>query len=153
MTKRILVVGRHVGQLPSEFEVVEQQSISFNLDFMECAAQVQELFARAAMLDAVPVFQNTPGILAAVLSQVSGKWGVIVSVPGERKAGVTKVFDFGMPQEVASFYGMAGIAEEVVKFVNARAHTTVNENFEKLMVTVDPIPEFVFDHIEFVDNA
>lgn len=150
MSKRILVIGRHVGQLPSEYEVVEQQSITFNTELSECKAQIAEIFEKATALNAVPVFQNTPGIVAVALSKVPGKWGVIISVPGERKSGVTKVFDFGMPQEVANFYGMAGTAEEVVKFVNARAHTTVNENFEKLMVTVDPIPEFVFDHIEFV---
>jgi len=150
MTKRILVVGRHAGSLPPEFEVVETQSITFSTEFWECCGQINEVFSKAAMLEAVPVFQNTPGIVAAALSKVSGEWGVIVSKPGERKSGVVKTFDFGMPAEATFFVGMAATAQEAVKFVNARAVTAIDKDRDILTITVDPVTEFVFDHIEFV---
>lgn len=148
MTKRILVVGRHAGSLPPEFEVVEQQSITFSTEFWECCGQINEVFSKAAMLEAVPVFQNTPGIVAAALSKVSGEWGVIVSKPGERKAGVTEVFDF-TSNDAAPIH-LARTAEKAVKFANARAKTSVSADGDKLTIVVDPVAEFVFDHIEFV---
>lgn len=154
---KAIVIGRHAGELP-DIEIVAQESVTFALDLATCNVQIAEIInnAKRNNLDAV-IFQNTPGIVAACLVRaactMSDEWlpvsknaelkiGVIVSKPGERTAGVSMTFEF---QDLANCQEAAS----AVRFANGRAKI-VQDDETDLIVTVDLVTPFVFDHIEWL---
>lgn len=144
--QRVILVGRHtpVG-MGQEIEVVAQENILWSLNAQECAKQWQNLVHQAQGKNAAILLQNIPGILGIVMLRLVDygmvKIGVIISVPGERKANAKKRFGFGDGYDAVE-------ARDAIKYANARAQVEFVGN--DIEVTVDPVPEFVFSHIEWV---
>lgn len=153
-TIRVVLVGRHVSDLPANIEVVATENILWATDFATCWQQVLDLLTRAQTAGAAKVLlQNVPGILSAVLIRAAydeknapSRFGVIISQPGPRLAGVSETFVFPF---LADYTGerIEQTAARAVTFANGRAKVSVGDN--TLTVTVDPVAAFVFDHIEW----
>lgn len=151
---RVVVVGRHapdLGKDAEEFEIVKCENVTFSLKRDECRAQLLALVKDAGALDARVLLQNTPGVVTAALSDIIGIGiGVIISVPGPRQAGVTETFNAGndyMAGLPASEIGAELI--RAVAFANARAKCEKYGDCG-IRVTVDPVPLFVYSHIEWL---
>jgi hypothetical protein len=153
MAIKAIIVGRHTPDLGSQaenFEIVGNENIMFSLNRAEAVEQLEKLFATARGADAeVILLQNVPAILAAALldeqskagGQLPFRMGLIISVPGPRQAGVVRKF------ELFSAW-VARRAAEAILFANGRAKTNIEG--ATLTVTVDPVAEFNFDHIEWL---
>lgn len=166
---RTMLVGRHVSDLPSEFEIIVQENVTFSLDRAEVKEQVLALVQRAKDLNVgAIIFQNTPGILGVALGELhrspSGEWlplerqlgvkvGVIISRPGPRLAGVAKTFVFATLPEATYAPTNSALAAEAVTFANSRAKVTIKTVdgwTDEMRVEVDPISPFTLDHIEWM---
>lgn len=181
---KVILIGRHVSDLPANIEVIEQRNITWALDAQECGKQWSVLGSEAYNLGAALLLQNVPGVLAVSIARNerlaveyetthNPKWGVIVSVPGPRSAGVELSKTFAIPSDsnadwfqpaggtfgFSKFEGMEK-AEQLVRHANGRAKiektVTLDEYSEgersaTLSVTVDPIAEFKFSHIEWIE--
>jgi hypothetical protein len=148
---KAIVVGRHTGDIP-EIEVLEQRSITFSTNTSECFRQLEELLLDAHRAQCGLLLQNTPAILGVVLFKFANflhgcetPLGIIISVPGERQAGVSREYTTDNPMDLNT-------VEAAVKFVNGRA-TVENAGFHTIKVTVDPVTPFVFSHIEWLIPA
>lgn len=139
--RRVILVGRHVSDLPERIEVVSQENILWATNFYEAQRQFQELMLRADKAQAGILFQNVPGILAAVLLRTPCdiQLGVIISIPGERQAGVSKSWQIAAED--------AAIVESAVTFANGRAKVEIDG--ATVTVTVDPVTPFVLSHVEW----
>jgi len=157
--QHVILVGRHTAVLPAEVQVVEQQNITWALTRQECQEQLGVLIAQAREIKCGILFQNIPGMLAcAIASQgtVDVPMGVIISVPGARAANVVQAW--ALPAAVyADGSGMGAaevrqIVEEVVAHANGRAKfaTSAAGEPDGFTVTVDPVTEFQFSHIEWL---
>lgn len=153
MMKKVIVVGRHIPNLGNEannHEVVGIENVMFSLNREEAVTQLEGLMTTARNKGAEAILlQNVPAILGAALldeqikagGQLPFAIGLVISVPGPRQAGVVREFSL--------FCGwVAKRAAEAIKFANVRANTEVIGS--TLKVTVDPVPEFVFSHIEWL---
>jgi hypothetical protein len=167
MSKPIIVVGRHAGEIPG-YAITEQRNITWSLDLNECRRELSALYFEANKVGADIVFQNTPGILAVALAGwmvaeaedgiATGqtRFGVILSQqPDLRPAGVVKEFDLRAPANYVDG-GDAEVAEkqvrEAVAFVNPRAKVSTEIDPLKgatLRITVDPFIPFEFMGIEW----
>ena len=145
-----ILVGRHAGDVPG-FQIIEQRSVTFALSPTEAFRQLEELLLDAHRAGAVLLLQNAPAILAATIfkyaalfhtSDLYSPMGIIISVPGERHAGVSREFSCDNPMDLNTI-------EAAVKFVNSRAKVKSLGTYT-LEITVDPVTEFVFSHIEWL---
>ncbi len=158
-TKKFFVVGRHATDFGHiQVEVVGSANVTFALNKAEVIGQLTEIEQQAitASAEAV-VMQNTPGVVAAAMPQWLNtsqlRWGVIVSVPGERQAGISKEWVTRWADDPDSNWAVEAamkIAAEAVRFANGRAQVEHDQAF--LKVTVDPVTPFVFDHIEWFER-
>ena len=163
---KALVIGRHAGEVPG-VEVVETKAVTFPTTASECVQVLAGLEDDATALGAeVVLLQNTPGQVAAALTQQAAlaakaiwgtapvpeavlgwgaRWGVVVSLPGERPGKVSKNIMTCDAEQV----------KEAVAFANPRAKTTVfTDGYDDVAVVsieVDgpPMP-FEFSHIEWL---
>lgn len=168
---KTLVVGRHgvdLGAEAEKYEVVANEAVTFALKREEVKSQVRDLEAKATAADAqVILLQNVPGVLASALVSYATsdedffrlspvRWGIIISVPGERQAGVVTEHEFPVDPDAAMGFAFAQsaamVAEAAVKAANGRAKTERIEIGSKvtLRVTVDPVAAFLFSHIEWL---
>lgn len=155
-TLDVILVGRHTGPEMPGVRVVETRNIEWSLDPATLDKQVAELFAAARERgeDVRVLFQNIPAVLfPALFFKRDGEttFGVIVSKPGPRAAGVAKTFDFsplnmqgGLPED-----NLAQMGAEVARHANGRAKVEVNG--AELTVTVDPVTPFEFVRIDWVN--
>jgi hypothetical protein len=170
MSTKAIIVGRHTSDLGSEaenFEIVGNENVMFSLVRSEAVQQLEQLFATAQSVGAEAILlQNVPAILAAALldeqakagGQLPFRIGLIISVPGPRQAGVSEQFlvwasqstnELGTPDVAA-----VEAAEAAVRFANGRAK--IERSSEPvdgdwvLTITVDPVPQFQFSHIEWL---
>jgi hypothetical protein len=146
---KVILVGRHVSDLPSEIEVISQENILWSLNREEAVSQLRALSDKAQAENAKILLQNVPGVLASAMMWLASFGGgtmpivgvgVIISVPGPRLAGVSKAF-------VTEFGPDADVVAQAASFANGRAKTAVVDN--SVTVTVDPVSEFKFSHIEW----
>lgn len=158
-TRPVFLVGRHTAVLPAEVQVVEQQNITWALTRQECQEQLGALIAQAREMKCGILFQNIPGtLMCAIVSQgtVDVPMGVIISVPGARAANVVK--SWMLPAAVyADGSGKAAdevreMIQEVVTHTNGRAKFAPSApgEVDGFTVTVDPVTEFQFSHIEWL---
>jgi hypothetical protein len=145
---KAILVGRHAGDIPG-VEVIEQRNITFALNVSEAFRQLEELLLDAHRAGAGLLLQNTPGIIGAVLYKFAPflhgcetPLGVIISVPGERQAGIVREFNCDNPMDLNTI-------ESAVKFANGRA-AVASAGTYTISVTVDPVPQFAFSHIEWL---
>lgn len=149
-TTHVVLVGRHISDLPENIIVDRQENILWSTVLPECREQLRSLLSTLEP-DQRVLFQNVPGILAVALVLEAYNRGtspndrlpigVIVSVPGPREAGLTREFSVGD--------GFASEAvEAAVQFANGRAKTELVPG--AVRVTVDPVTEWQFDHIEWL---
>lgn len=166
---KAIVVGRHSGDIP-DLEVLDTVNITFSTVLFEVVAQVRALVldAKEKGADAL-VFQNAPAILAAALVNIvrrdaeyallneGVKIGFLIgkqptSVGAPRPAGITLT-------HLIPFIGDEGYNKIVslVRHANSRAKVEVTEldwGYQDMprnvSVTVDPVPPFVLDHIEWL---
>lgn len=164
MTKTIkaVVVGRHSGEIPG-VEVVGTVNITFANSVSEVKVQVERLINEAKAKDAnALIFQNAPAILAATLVnwvRVEGEYallnegvkiGFIIGkqptdpdVPRPAKQSMDRVVTANVTNVV-----------DLLRFANGRATvdvwTDAGIDTTHVRVTVDPVPPFVFDHIEWL---
>lgn len=164
MKRNVILVGRHTPEgLPTDINIVEQKNILWSLDTNEIAKQWKELVQCARDKGCAILLQNVPGVLARVLLDEAWEYaphatqyrvpvGVIISKPGERKAGVKKAFRFESTGDAAE-------AKSAVEFANSRAKTQYvqvqhDQNsisaYPAFEVTVDPVTPFVFVRIDWV---
>lgn len=166
----VFIVGRHTPDLgDSPVFIVGSAAPTFSLNRAEVARQLIEIEHAANAAGAKHILlQNVPaavaGALIAHLGRTMSQWGVVVSVPGERQAGVSKTFKFEADPDGVDPWARAEQAvkmvEQAVKFVNARATTVValpgrgyGDNYiSSITVTVDPVTPFVFSHIEWLNT-
>ena len=161
----VILVGRHASDLPAYVQVMKQENIQWSLNADECRQQLTALLDQAKKLQFGVLFQNIPGILMATMTRyLNGRQGqgydihvgIIISVPGPRLASVSKLWT--MPASVyadGSGLGadeMRAIVQQVVAHANGRAkfETSGTGEPDGFTVTVDPVSEFKFDHIEWL---
>lgn len=156
-TTKVIIIGRHTSELPADIEVIEQRSITWSINRQECKQQLVALWKEVQPRSINILLQNAPAILACAISDLANdagsqfsskplggtKLGMIISVPGERKAGVTRTFAFDEKQDAYD-------AAEAARFVNPNAKIEVSEHGYSFTVTVDPPTPFVFSHIEWL---
>jgi len=148
--KNILLVGRHAPDFGNlDINVVKQlNDWNFAVTYSDVWNDLVNLEAIASKAGAgTIVLQAVPGQVAATLAKMykAGEtnlsWGVVVSVPGDRPAGV-----------VSTFAGETAQARDAivraVKAANPRAKIEING--EEVTVTVDPPMRFKFSHIEWL---
>lgn len=164
-TVKAILIGRHIPDMGNtEIEVIEQKNILWSTDLQECENQWDELWAEAREKQANVLLQNVPGILGIALMKFAAtvgtymgsgnRVGFIISVPGERKAQV--------PLTVELTSNDKAEVEKLIKHANGRAKVEfgeehlahnpalgVSEWALPVTVTVDPVPEFIFSHIEW----
>ncbi len=166
---KVILVGRHTSDLPAYIKVVSTENILWNTSRAECGKQLWDLHERAKKQDAGLLFQNIPGILAATMFSdfISAQGrpyyiqvGIIISVPGPRLAGVKK--EWTIPQACYADGSGCGademreIVSEVVNHANGRAKFDPSPvqrdgyTADGFSVTVDPVSEFKFSHIEWL---
>lgn len=165
----VFVVGRHAPDLgDAPVFVVGSSAPTFALNREEVAQQLLEIDTAANAAGAKHVLlQNVPaaaaGALVAHLGRTMNRWGVVVSIPGERRAGASRTFEFQADPDGVDPRGLASsavkMAEQAVKFVNARASVDVtlpgegymNNYISNITVTCDPVTPFVFSHIDWLN--
>lgn len=175
---KAILIGRHAPQMGQDIKIIEQRAVTFPATAAECRPVIESMMAEAATQGAALLFQNTPGQVAAALTQIVGEtayetgvsaasgWyaganntrvGVIISVPGPRPGKVRKVY----PVYFDDYYEF----EAAVKLANPRAsvgfasydepdvngNVGYSTNIQPVFVEVDgpPMP-FVFSHIEWL---
>jgi hypothetical protein len=166
----VFVVGRHAPDLgDSPVFIVGSAAPTFALNRAEVAQQLIEIEHAANAAGAKHILlQNVPaavaGALIAHLGRTMSQWGVVVSVPGERQAGASQTFEFQADPDGVDPWARAEqavkLVEQAVKFVNARATTVValpgrgyGDNYiSSVTVTCDPVPSFVFSHIDWLNT-
>lgn len=137
-----ILVGRHTGSTNiGGYEIAEQRNILW--DTKGCDTQWATLQNEAQSMGMGILLQNAPGILvgAMIRQGFQVNTGIIVSEMVTRESNVSKTFPFVDGREV-------GLAIELTKFVNGRAKAVAD--VAGLVVTVDPVKDFVFDHIEWL---
>lgn len=153
---KAIAVGRHgidLGRDADKYEIVGTENIKWSIQGAEALEQLEQLIKRAQDANAVLLLQSIPGILIAALlalqiksgSRLPIRIGAVISVPGPRTAGESMSFGF----DFGEMTSQAELAADAVKFANGQAKTEVLDGCH-LKVTVDPIPEFKFDHIEWL---
>lgn len=153
-TNRVILIGRHkpVG-LPDDVEIVRQENISWPATAQECVSDLMRLIEQARREGVRILLQAVPGQLAAALYHLRGVArdgiiGVVISVPGPRLAGVVR--EYTVPAECA------GTLADAVRHANGRATVAIAQEDQvgdgqaRVTVTVDPVPEFRFSHIEWL---
>lgn len=141
----ILVVGRHIGEIPGD--VVKQVSPQYPAGSDQTKIVAAEIFQQAAELGAVVIFQACPAQLAVALHEmiqdnvVPVSVGFIVSVPGERPAGA----EYGVKLTDESDIDLAAA---LVKWANPSAR--VKTDGLNVSVVVDRPMQFKFSHIEWL---
>lgn len=180
MKKKAIIVGRHtpdLGQEAENIEIVSQEAVTFPTDLIGTIQALETLKSKAFEMNADAVLlQNTPGIVTAGLMYLKNshqfgtgvfgfRWGIIISVPGERQSGVTETFVFEADGDgvLPGSWSQtnATTAQKAVSFANGRAKTEIRESEKirghhgeavahELLVTVDPVTPFVFSHIEWL---
>lgn len=156
MERNVILVGRHAPEgLPSEINVIEQKNILWSLEPQEIENQWKELVKQAREEKCAILLQNVPGVLARVITheaadaaQYFAKYpvsvGVIISQPGERKAGVRERFVFNEASDADEF--VRGI-----KHTNSRVKIDDEDGKSNtIFVTVDPVTPFEFVRIEWM---
>jgi len=157
--QNVVLVGRHMSVLPPEVRVISQENITWALTRQECQEQLGVLIAQAREIKCGVLFQNIPGtLMCAIVSQgtVDVPMGVIISVPGARAANVVQ--SWTMPAAVYADGSGKGADEvremiqEVVTHTNGRAKFAPSApgEVDGFTVTVDPVTEFQFSHIEWL---
>lgn len=142
---KYILIGRHTGDSTiGGCEIAEQRNILW--ETAGCDAQWASLQDEAKASGMGILLQNAPGVLVGAMIRVGFqvKTGIVVSIPGERKADVVKSFDF-------TNSAMAERAAQVAKFSNGRARTSVSG--WELTVMVDPVSEFAFSHFEWLNEG
>lgn len=154
MSKKVFVIGRHTPDLgDSGYEIVATKNITFPVDWQGTEQVLRQLTDEAKNLNAAILLQNCPAPVLAVLTKWAadngglgssgdepGTFGIIVSIPGERPAGVVKTF------QVAP--GMESIVTESVTFANPNAKVIHEEGM--VTVVVDPPQKFKFSHVQWL---
>lgn len=143
--QKVILIGRHKLSGEENLEIIEQKNINFPSTSNECEPIIHALLEEAKSQNAALVFQAMPAQVSICVANIINddteyQAGGIVSIPGERLAGVTKVFD-------SDHQFIAELVEEVAKFANPRAKTEIDGLSCK--VTVDPPMRFKFSHIEW----
>ena len=149
MKNPVFVVGRHKPDFGNmEIEVVGQSAPVFPARVgAEMIATMSDIAAAATDAGAKAiVFQALPGQVAAWLAQGSKIFapfdvGVVISIPGERPAGITHHFEFSSPVD-------AKVAASALVHINPNAKFDVRGR--QLDVIVDPSMKFEFSHIEWL---
>jgi len=142
---KALVIGRHTDAIPG-VEIVELRPVTFPGTADECAAVIRALWKEVEGRGVKLLFQNLPGQVGVALARLMRdnpplSAGVVISVPGERLAGVSQSESFAEHWDMTS-------AEKLVKFANPRANVTSEGN--TITVTADPPMRFIFSHIEWM---
>lgn len=173
---KAIIVGRHApdfGSNPDGVEVVETRNIQFPATAEECLPILRELLREAHEVDGRVLFQNTPAQVTVALYQMgrdqewastSGfarpglsmrlRFGFIIAGPGPHEAGVSRDFNFDI-YEIPGDHRRHE-AEELARFCNGRAKVEIlpesppDKWWKTVRVTVDPIPQFIFSHIEWL---
>lgn len=154
--QKVILVGRHtnLGFEPSEegIEIVETRSILWGkrekgdlLSVFVAIAQFRELLTECKEKQLGILLQSFPNVLVPALPQAFRfpvPIGIILAEMSERLADVTKVFG-QFPDGFA-----AEECANAVQFANGRAKVVVSDY--QVSVTVDPIPQFVFAGIEWM---
>jgi len=163
---KVILIGRHVSDLPANIEVIEQRNITWALDAQECGKQWAMLGREAYDLGAALLLQNVPGVLAVSIARSerlaveyetthNPKWGVIVSVPGPRSAGVVTEYITAEPSLLVKALKDAN-GRARVEIVSERRAEYDSESESAALIsatvrlTVDPVAEFKFSHIEWM---
>jgi len=157
--QNVVLVGRHMSVLPPEVRVISQENITWALTRQECQEQLGVLIAQAREIKCGILFQNIPGtLMCAIVSQGTSTvpMGVIISVPGPRSANIAK--SWMLPAAVYADGSGKGADEvremiqEVVTHTNGRAKFAPSApgEVDGFTVTVDPVTEFQFSHIEWL---
>lgn len=152
---KILLIGRHVADLPEQYQVVEQRNITFPATAAQCVPIIRQLEAEALSLDARLLLQNTPGQVAMALCEIirsehgyagfGGNIGVIISHPAEALPALQRTFNF-WGQCSDSLQGEATMA---ILHANPRARVTHETNGLTIVEVEQPRP-FAFSHIEWM---
>lgn len=155
--RRVILLGRHeAAGLPDDIEVVKQESVTWATDINGIDEQWYTIRHMATANNADILLQNVPGILAVFLARMSYekgakgskstlgtlRIGVIISVPGERTAGVEY-----HSNQFADEYGAHECAR-LVSAANGRVNPTVKNGI--VSFSVDPVTPFIFSHIEWL---
>lgn len=155
---KAIVVGRHTDPIPG-VKVAAQENLLFSGDFRSVKKQIEAVFDKAFATTGVSavIFQNIPGMAAAPLYAVlneshpfllfGGRVGVIISKMTARPANVPMEVEIGASQIEAII--------ALIKHTNARAkietsYDHASPGFVILKVSVDPVPAFEFDRIEWL---
>lgn len=147
---KAILVGRHTNTHDMGFEIIDQKNILWSTDVNQCMTQLKQLIKEAQAANVSVLLQNTPAILSVAIARLMPEnpndWpplGVIVSVVFERKSNQVGKFNFIEYDDVLT-------ATEAVKSANSRAKIET-EGFS-VTITVDPVPEFSFSHIEWFNR-
>lgn len=146
---KVLLVGRHTPTQMEGIEVVEQRNILWPVGSNGCFDLIAGLEKDAQKIGANILHQAVPGQVAVAISnrinhpEYSGVLhGVIISQPGERQAGVERLF----------LTDYADTLKSAVEFVNPNAKVSILEDEETsatVKVVVDPPMKFEFSHVEW----
>jgi len=164
MKTKVILIGRHLSDLPTDIEVIEQRNVTWALDAQECGKQWAMLGREAYDMEAALLLQNVPAVLAVAITRgerlaveyetINPKWGVIISVPGLRTAGVVTEYITAEPSLLVKALKDAN-GRAKVEIVSERRAEYDSESESAALIsatvrlTVDPVTEFKFDHIEW----
>lgn len=164
MKTKVILIGRHLSDLPTDIEVIEQRNVTWALDAQECGKQWAMLGREAYDMEAALLLQNVPAVLAVAITRgerlaveyetINPKWGVIISVPGPRTAGVVTEYITAEPSLLVKALKDANGRAKVEIVSERRAEYNSESKSAALIsttvrLTVDPVTEFKFDHIEW----
>jgi len=162
---KAIVVGRHSPDFGSEdIEIILQENINFPATSRETIPVVEVLIAKAVETGAALLFQNSPAQLTVALHRAIVEhqigWkdqarslppiGIVVSIPGERPAGVRKMYKFATGN--CGDEDFVEEAKDLAKFVNPRVKIE-EEQYQGIWFEVDPPMRFVFSHIEWLNQS
>ena len=151
---KVILVGRHMSDLPEDIVVIEQKNIVWSTDKHACANQLASLCGYADSVNCTVLLQSVPGILAKVIyddGYESGRngynaipVGIIVSVPGERPDDEIVT--------VWSQFADSHSAESAIELMNAvnpncKARMNSQGGIEYIKSQITP---FIFSHIEWL---
>lgn len=151
---KVYLVGRHTpdfGEL--DIDIVLQENVTFPKTGIATYKSLVDLVNIAARsgVDAL-LFQNSPAQLTKALVKAAREFpdspvriGIVVSVPGERQAGVQKTFQF----TDGNYADCTDEAVRLAKTVNPRAKVQAWGD-GTVEITVDPPMRFEFSHIEWL---
>ncbi len=142
---KAIVIGRHELSGDEGLEVVEQRSVNFPATSQECEPIIRQLLEDAKAANASLIFQAMPAQVSVTVANIIDddteySAGAIVSVPSERLAGVSQLFESDHPF-------VAEQIAEAVKLANPRAKAIVEGM--SCRITSDPPMRFKFSHIEW----